>query len=205
MSSASFAASLPFVLRWEGGFVNHPDDPGGATNRGVTQKVYDAWRAAQGQPKQDVRNLADAEMQSIYEANYWRAARCDALERKLDVVQFDTAVNMGTGRAVRFLQAAVGCEVDGGFGSGTLQAVQGCDLGSALTAYCNQREAFYDQLIAKNARLAVFRRGWMNRLDSQRKEIGLPGFESVDDPLDFGDTDYIERIPDIDEEELVGG
>ena len=44
----SFRAALPFVLRWEGGFVHHPDDPGGATNQGVTQRVYDAWRAAEG-------------------------------------------------------------------------------------------------------------------------------------------------------------
>ncbi len=65
MPSASFADSLPFILRWEGGYVNHPADPGGATNRGVTQKVYDAWRAKQGQAAQDVRQWSDAEMRSI--------------------------------------------------------------------------------------------------------------------------------------------
>ena len=50
MPSAAFEASLPFVLRWEGGFVDHPNDPGGRTNKGVTQKVYDAWRKRQGLP-----------------------------------------------------------------------------------------------------------------------------------------------------------
>ncbi|MDM0001795.1 glycosyl hydrolase 108 family protein [Variovorax sp. J22P240] len=200
MPSASFADSLPFILRWEGGYVNHPADPGGATNRGVTQKVYDAWRRKQGQSAQDVRQLSDDEMRSIYEANYWRPARCDTLERKLDVAHFDTAVNMGVGRAVRFLQAAMGCEVDGGFGDGTLRAVQQCnDLAKALVSYCNEREAFYGRLVASNPKLAVFQKGWNNRLNALRKEVGLPGFEA-DVPTDFGDADHIERIPDIGED-----
>ena len=61
MSTASFAASLPFILRWEGGYVNHPAAPGGATSRGVTQKVCDAWRRGKGRPAQDVRRLGDAD------------------------------------------------------------------------------------------------------------------------------------------------
>ena len=199
MSSASFAQSLPFILRWEGGYVNHPADPGGATNLGVTQKVYDSWRRDQGQVHRDVRQLSDEEMHSIYESGYWRPARCNVLERKLDVVHLDTAVNMGTGRAVRFLQAAVECEVDGGFGADTLRAVECCDLASALMKYCNEREAFYDRLVVKNPKLRVFRKGWQNRLDALRKEIGLPGFEA-DMPLDFGDTDHIGRVPDLGED-----
>jgi lysozyme family protein len=187
MSTDAFNSSLPFILRWEGGYVNHPADPGGATNRGVTQKVYDTWRRAQGQPTQDVRQLSDAEMHSIYEGNYW----------KLDLAQFDTAVNMGTGRAVRFLQAAVGCEVDGGFGEGTLKAVKECnDLAKTLVNYCNERGAYYDRLVAANPKLAVFQKGWSNRLNALRKEVGLPGFEA-DVPLDFGDTDHVQRVPDI--------
>ncbi|MDM0047944.1 glycoside hydrolase family 108 protein [Variovorax sp. J22R115] len=202
MPTASFADSLPFILRWEGGYVNHPADPGGATNRGVTQKVYDAWRQKQGQSAQDVRQLSDAEMRSIYETNYWRPARCDTLERKLDVAHFDTAVNMGVGRAVRFLQAALGCQVDGAFGDGTLRAVQQCnDLAKTLVNYCNEREAFYDRLVVTNPKLAVFRKGWNNRLNALRKEVGLPGYEA-DVPTDYGDADHIARVPDIGEDPI---
>jgi len=198
MPSAAFSRSLPFVLRWEGGYVNHPDDRGGATNRGVTQVVYDTWRRAQGLAAQDVRQLADAEMQAIYEANYWRAARCDVLPEGLDLAHFDTAVNMGVGRAVRFLQATVGCAVDGGFGDGTMKAVLGCsDPGKALVDYCNRRGRFYADIVAARPSQAVFLKGWNNRLNALRQAVGLPGFES-DVPLDFGDTNYIERIPDID-------
>ncbi len=200
MPSDAFNNALPFILRWEGGYVNHPADPGGATNRGVTQKVYDTWRRARGQAPQDVRQLSDAEMQSIYDANYWMPARCDVLQHRLDLAQFDTAVNMGIGRAVRFLQAAVGCEVDGGFGPGTLKAVQECvDPATVLVNYCNERGAYYDRLVAANPKLAVFRKGWNNRLNALRKEVGLPGFES-DVPLDFGDTDHVQRIPDLGED-----
>ncbi|HRO61529.1 MAG TPA: glycosyl hydrolase 108 family protein [Burkholderiaceae bacterium] len=197
MESASFDQSLPFVLRWEGGYVNHPADPGGATNKGVTQKVYDTWRAGSGQPVRSVREILDDEVHAIYEGGYWRPPRCDALQRRLDLVQFDTAVNMGPGRAVRFLQQAVGATVDGSFGPATEKALResGEDLGSTLARYCDAREAFYLRLIEKNPKLEAFRRGWMNRLNALRKEIGLPGYESAA-PLDFGDRDRIERVPD---------
>jgi lysozyme family protein len=197
MSSASFDDSLPFVLRWEGGYINHPADPGGATNKGVTQKVYDAWRIGQGRPAQDVRQITDAEVHAIYEGGYWRPPRCDALLRKLDLVHFDTAVNMGPGRAVRFLQGALGTKVDGSFGPGTERALpdNADDLAGALARYCDARQAYYLRLIEQNPKLAVFSKGWMNRLNALRKEIGLPGFEA-DVPLDYGDTDRIGRVPD---------
>ncbi len=196
MASAAFVDALPFVLRWEGGYVNHPNDPGGATNKGVTQKVYDTWRNKQGLAVADVRSLAESELQAIYEGGYWMPPRCDALPSPLDQVQFDTAVNMGVGRAVRFLQQAVGAEVDGAFGTGTERCVAGCDTGAALLAYCNARESYYRDLAVRNPKLAVFLKGWMNRLNALRKQVGLPGFEAASDDIDYGDVDYMARVPD---------
>ena len=196
MPSASFDASLPFILRWEGGFVDHPADPGGRTNKGVTQRVYDGWRRRQGMPHQDVKLISDAEVHAIYEMDYWLPPRCDLLRRPLDLVQFDTAVNMGVGRAVRFLQEAAGCGVDGDFGPGTQRAVAECDLGETIVKFCDIREAFYRRIVEKKPGQGVFLKGWMNRLNSLRREVGLPGFESARE-LDFGDETYIERIPDI--------
>ena len=135
MPSAAFEAALPFILRWEGGFVDHPADPGGRTNRGVTQRVYNAWRARQGLPGRDVKHIGEAEVHAIYESGYWVPPRCDLLAQPLDLVQFDTAVNMGPGRAVRFLQQAVGCGVDGDFGPATERAVLACDGGDAVLTY----------------------------------------------------------------------
>lgn len=199
MCLSAFDASLPFVLRWEGGFVDHPDDPGGATNKGVTQKVYDAWRSGRGLPVRDVRAIEDAEVRSIYETGYWRPPRCERLRRRLDLVQFDTAVNMGVGRAVRFLQAAVDCPVDGLFGPVTEHAAANCDLETALAAYGDAREAYYRLLAERNPRLSVFLRGWLNRLNALRAEIGLPGHTAAKSP-DFGDAGYVARIPDVGED-----
>jgi len=202
MSDAALESALKFVLRWEGGFVDHPNDPGGRTNKGVTQKVYDGWRARQGLARQDVKLIIDTEVHAIYATDYWLPPRCDRLETPLDTVQFDTAVNMGVGRAVRFLQSALGCAVDGDFGPGTERAVAGCDAGSVVAAYCKRREAFYTSLAQNNPKLAVFLKGWMNRLNALRKEVGLPGYESAT-RLDFGDAGYIARVPDIGEDPSI--
>ena len=200
MASPAFHESLPFILRWEGGYVNHPADPGGATNRGVTQKVYDAWRARQGLAGRDVRQLEDGEMHAIYEAGYWVPPHCHELQSPLDLAQFDTAVNMGVGRAVRFLQQAVGAGVDGSFGPGTARCVAGCDLGTALVAYCDAREGFYRDLVARKPEMSVFLKGWLNRLNALRKALGLPGYESASDEIDLGDAAFMARVPDIGED-----
>lgn len=174
MPSARFMQALPFVLRWEGGYVNHPADPGGATNKGVTQKVYSTWLARRGRPDADVRGLADAEMADIYEEGYWGPARCEELPALLDQVQFDTAVNMGVGRAVRFLQEAVGAAVDGGFGPGTRESVRQANPAAALVRYLDIRERFYRRLVDSNPSLGVFLQGWLNRLTALRSLVSGP-------------------------------
>ena len=199
MSSNAFQQALPFILRWEGGYVNHPDDHGGPTNKGVTQKVYDRWRVQKGLAARDVREIEDAEVGAIYESGYWLPAKCDRLPAGLDLLQFDTAVNMGPGRAVRFLQTAVGATPDGAFGSGTQTCLDACDRGAAMVAYCNAREAFYKSLVDNDAKQQVFLKGWMNRLNALRKQVGLPVAESIGGEADFGERAYIERVRDVGE------
>jgi lysozyme family protein len=202
MPSAAFLASLPFVLRWEGGFVDDPDDPGGRTNQGVTQKTYDAWRARRGLDQRDVKLIGSDEVGAIYETDYWMPPRCDLLTRPLDLTQFDTAVNMGVRRSVRILQTALRCGVDGQFGPETKGAVAACDVGATAGAYCQVREDVYRALVRNNPKLGKFLKGWLNRLNALRHEAGLPGFESVQG-VDFGDTGYIARIPDLGEGESL--
>jgi len=198
MPTPAFDAALPFVLRWEGGYVNHPDDPGGATNKGVTQEVYDGWRARQGKAIRSVELIEDDEVRAIYETGYWQPPHCDELRSRLDLVQFDTAVNMGVGRAVRFLQASVGCAVDGQYGPLTQSAAAECDLASTIAAYCDAREGYYRRLVEKRPNLGVFLKGWLNRLNALRSEAGLFGPESAP-ALDFGDTGYVAKVPDLGE------
>jgi lysozyme family protein len=196
MSTSAFEASLPFILRWEGGFVDHPADPGGRTNRGVTQKVYDRWRRSHGLALRDVKLIDDAEVAAIYQSGYWIPPRCDLLKRQLDLVQFDTAVNMGVGRAVRFLQQTLDCGVDGDFGPATERALAASDAGETMAKYCDVRETYYRRLAQSKPQLKVFLKGWLNRLNALRHEVGLPGFEAAP-MLDFGETNYIAKIPDF--------
>jgi lysozyme family protein len=191
--SPSFMASLPFVLRSEGGFVDNPNDHGGRTNKGVTQRVFNAWRTSQGAAQQDVKQINDEEVASIYFNNYWLTAKCDALRRKLDLAVFDTAVNSGPNRAIKILQEAVGSEPDGSFGPNTKAACDSCDIGEAMIKYCDIREGILKTL-AKSPGQQQFLKGWLNRLDALRHELGLPGFESTIEP----DPNYpAPHIPDL--------
>jgi len=187
-------ASLEFTLRWEGGYVNHPNDPGGATNKGVTKRVYDAYRQDKGLAPSDVREITDVEVHDIYENRYWRLARCPALLIDLDTVQFDTAVNMGVGRAIKIMQRSTGCVADGAWGPKTAAAVAGCNAGETLKAHCDLRESFYNALTNRKPDMRVFLQGWMNRLNDLRSFVGLPGHESSRGVPDFGDTGFVLRL-----------
>lgn len=179
--------------------MNHPDDPGGATNKGVTQKTYDAWRQRTGLVPRDVQLLENDELKTIYESGYWLPSCCDELNEPLNLVQFDTSVNMGVRRAVRLLQSSVDCGVDGRFGPKTLKAVMNCDPGRTLIDYCHQRENYYRDLAKRRPKLAKFLNGWLNRLNALRREVGLPGV-TLSRGIDFGQVSYIFRIPDIGED-----
>lgn len=194
-SDDRLAIALKFTLRWEGGYVNHPADPGGATNKGVIQRVYDAYRRDMKKPTEPVRNITDEEVHDIYETRYWNKAKCPTLAMDLDTVQFDTAVNMGVGRAVKFMQFAVDCPADGVWGPITAGKVADCDPGVTLKRYCDRREAFYHGLASRRPKMKVFLKGWMNRLNDLRGFVGLPGFESIGSgAVDMGDENYILKL-----------
>jgi len=189
--------ALAFVLRWEGGFVNDPHDHGGRTMKGVTQKVYDAWRASKGQPAADVAKISNADVAAIYSQNYWRKARCHELQSHIDLVHFDTAVNMGPNRAIKMLQQALGVAADGHYGPATKQACAACAAPDTTGRYCDIREALYRRF-AQAPGQDRFLAGWLNRLNDLRVAAGVPGYRRRGgDVVDFGETGYIERVPDI--------
>jgi lysozyme family protein len=191
-----FLSALKFVLRWEGGFSDNPQDHGGRTMKGVTQREYDTWRVAQAQPAQDVAQISTDELTKIYFDEYWRPSFCDRLQAKLDLVQFDTCVNMGKNRAIKILQETVGVTPDGAFGPLTEKACEGCNPPEAVARYCSIREALYRRF-AEAPGQAIFLKGWLNRLNDLRIEAGIIQQRGPRGPADFGDTDHIERIPDL--------
>lgn len=166
--------ALDFTLRWEGGYVNDPADPGGATNKGVTQSTYDAWRAGKKLPKQPVRQITHSEVGAIYESRYWNACRCGELPAPVDLVVFDTAVNCGVGRASRWLQQALGVGADGEVGPKTVAAAQAHHAPVELARQVSRlRAAHYSAIVASNPKLKKFLNGWTNRLGDLNDTCGL--------------------------------
>lgn len=102
--TGAFRSALDFVLRWEGGYSDHPLDPGGATNYGVTQATFDAYRRKAGLPTRSVRDINRAEVEDIYFEGYWLRSGCEQITPPaLALCVFDAAVNSGVGAALRWL------------------------------------------------------------------------------------------------------
>jgi lysozyme family protein len=162
---ARFDDCLVFVLAHEGGYVNDPADPGGATNHGITQATYDAYRTKQGLLPQPVELLEDDEAEGIYRLNYWLAAKCDQLPAPLDLIHFDSAVNVGVATANRMLQTALNMGiVDGVVGQRTLFAANQADPILIGGRYCNLRITRYIVISATTLTGKRFLAGWFHRV-----------------------------------------
>ena len=193
MAASNFRNSLALVLAHEGGYVNHPKDPGGATNRGITQAVYDAFRRYHGLKPQSVRNIADSEVSEIYNKNYWRLVRGDSLPCGVDYAVFDFAVNSGVSRAVRYLQRLVGVKDDGVLGVISLAAIEEAakrNEEQLIAQYCANRMAFLRSL----STFPTFGKGWTRRV------IGYsPGVQDKD----TGVIDYATHMARHDSQYLM--
>lgn len=163
-----------FILAAEGGYVNHPNDPGGATNYGITTATLkQARKTIPGLPEH-VRDLTAEQALKIYETFYWKPAGCDKLPSPIDLLVFDGAVNCGVRRGVKFLQEALNIAnegkdqlvTDGIIGKKTLAAV--AEHLDALRPICAitlwRRTLYYQNLTADKAAFRTFLRGWINRL-----------------------------------------
>jgi len=164
---SNFERCLEKLLHHEGGFVNHPSDPGGMTNLGVTARVWEEWVGHPVNEKQ-MRNLTPELVAPLYKRKYWDACRADELISGLDYCVFDVAVNSGVGRAVKFLQTCVGVTADGGFGPVTMAAVKKAEENGAslIEEYCDTRLQFLKSLKT----WPIFGRGWERRVSEVETE-----------------------------------
>jgi len=166
----NFLRAMPLVLKHEGGFVNHPKDPGGATNLGVT--IGTAKRLGLDVDGDgdtdiiDIKLLKPADAAKVYRAEYWNKVRADDLPAGVDYTVFDFAVNSGPGRAVKYLQAAVGVEQDGLVGPVTLAAAAKANPAALINSLCDARLAFMRGLNT----WPTFGKGWSSRVAGVRKE-----------------------------------
>lgn len=158
----NFAACLKIVLKHEGGYVNHPKDPGGRTNLGVTQRVWEDWRDMPA-TEAIMRSLTPEKVAPLYRARYWDKVRAPDLPAGLDLHVFDFGVNAGPARAIRYLQMMVGVNPDGQFGPQTMRALgnylQQYGTAKAIKRYGELRVQYYSQLRT----FPTFGRGWLRR------------------------------------------
>lgn len=183
-----FEQCLQSVLAHEGGFADHKEDPGGATNMGITRKTLARWRRISPWWKLDkaaVRALDRAEAARIYEALYWTASKAGLLPRGLDLAVFDFAVNSGPATAVKALQREVKVRADGLLGPLSLGAIRErvglAGVAGLIDALCDRRLGFLQGL----ATFAVFGRGWKVRVEAIRAAaLGAAGSSSSSQPHD---------------------
>ena len=144
--NSNFDKCLLMLLEHEGGFVDHPDDPGGMTNLGVTKKTYDSFYGADIDEK-GMRNLAKSDVEPIYRKDYWLANKCHELPHGVDWAVFDCAVNSGPSRAAKALQKAVGAFEDGAIGPKTLEAVKASNRVDIIEEMANERKPSIDHCL----------------------------------------------------------
>ena len=150
----NFDECLKMLLHHEGGYVNHPKDPGGVTHLGVTKRVYEKWGGTK-----DMKDLTVEDVAPIYKKNYWNRCKCDDLESGVDRGVFDWAVNSGTGRSAKAIQKICGASQDGAIGPKTLALIKTQDTEYVIEEFGKIRQNFYESLKTFD----TFGKGWTRR------------------------------------------
>ena len=157
---SNFEKCLEIILHHEGGYVNHPKDPGGETNLGVTKRVYEEWGGTK-----DMKDLTVEDVAPIYKKGYWDKMKGDDLPGGLDLCVFDFGVNAGPGRSAKYLQTMIGTVADGGIGPNTLakvaEYVEAHGIESTIENFQAERQKYYESL----STFDTFGRGWTRRVD----------------------------------------
>lgn len=166
MAAANYANALKRVLVYEGGKVDHPKDPGGRTNQGVIQRVYNGWRKKKGLPQRDVYQMEPHERDDIYRVGYWDLIQGDKLPAGIDFVVFDGAVNSGATQSVKWLQRALKMtRVDGDIGAATLGAIEAHPDHDLLIRDILDRRMYFLKALKT---WKTFGKGWTSRVDQVR-------------------------------------
>jgi lysozyme family protein len=155
----NYNEALKAILKHEGGFVNHPKDPGGMTNLGVTKKVWEEW-VKHPVDEKAMRALTPELVSPMYKKKYWDAVKGDELPDGLDYLMFDFAINAGPGRAIKTMQKAIGTTPDGAIGPKTMQSLKEMNPAQLIEKFSVEKESFYRSLPT----FQTFGKGWLRRV-----------------------------------------
>lgn len=161
----NFDKSLALILKHEGLYIDHPQDPGGATMKGITLATFTDFKG-RAMSKEELRAISDADVRAIYKSRYWDAVRADELKPGVDLLAFDMAVNKGVGRAAKLMQRAAGVPEDGALGPKSMAAINALDAADFIAKVSEARRDFYKSLKT----FPTFGKGWLRRVDETEKE-----------------------------------
>jgi len=165
---AEFEPAVKIILQHEGGFVDHPSDPGGATNRGITFQLFKQYATSLQLSKtvEALKGLTEDQAKFIYREHFWDKMQGNRfLNQQVANLVFDGFVNMGA-NGIKTFQRAIGAVADGVVGSGTLIAINSAAPSIAFDQIKEQRIKFYNDLVVRKPKLQVFLKGWLNRVNS---------------------------------------
>lgn len=162
----NFQKALPKFLAHEGGFVNHPNDPGGATNKGVTIANFRRYVKRNGTVA-DLKAITDEQVAKVFKKHYWDKVKADDLPSGVDYTVADYAINSGPSRGAKSLQMALGVTVDGAIGPITLAAASKADPVVLINRICDERLAFMKR-IRGGSLWKTFGKGWSRRVAEVR-------------------------------------
>lgn len=164
---------IPFILKWEGGFVNDPDDLGGATNKGITIGTFGDYRKRKGLPAPtvlDLKNLSDKDWYEIFKTLYWDRWKADEIKsQSVADILVDWVWASGV-RGILRAQIILGVASDGIVGAKTITAVNSADPKKLFEAIKADRKKFIDEICKARPKNEKYRRGWMNRLNAIKYE-----------------------------------
>ena len=163
--------SFDLVIVNEGGYVDNKLDPGGATNWGCTQAVWEGY-IGHKVSVDDMKALTKEDVKPLYKKRYWDAIHGDAIPSGLDYCLFDCAINSGVNRSAKIIQEIVGVFADGAIGNNTVAAIAQIKPFTAINEFCDKRQGFLESLKT----FPVFGKGWTKRVQEVRiKSLEMAG------------------------------
>lgn len=205
--------ALIFTLAWEGGFTNHPLDPGGATNFGVIQLRYDEYRKFKKLKTQSVKFITKAEYEEIYDKYYWDPVRAQYLSGPLGLSLFDTAVNLGVGGALSRLQSSMKLPVTGTWTKNISDKIHDSNQLDIAINICKLRVAKRYARVKQRPDQVVFLKGWLNRDNALLRKVKSlggttamsfePGYDfDLDEIMLEFDVELLSQLDSFDQDDI---
>lgn len=170
---ANSSKLIPFILQWEGGFVNDPDDLGGATNKGITIGTFAEYKKRKGQKAptvDDLKNISDAEWRDVFKSLYWDRWKADEIKNQSVADILVDWVWASGSHGIKRPQRLLGVKADGIVGKQTIAAVNAMDAATLFKMIKDDRAKFIDEICRARPKNEKYRKGWMNRINAIRYE-----------------------------------